>query len=58
MRRSCEGSWLPESSPQQARITSSSGLKVVAYTDVGVASRDGAGCGKGAVVDTDFDLQT
>ena len=32
-----------ESSPQQARIKSSSGLKMLAYGDDGGGSRDGAG---------------
>jgi hypothetical protein len=35
-----------ESSLQQARIKSSSGLKMVVYDEVGSGSRDGAGCGK------------
>ena len=40
----------PESSPQHARIRSSSGLKVMVYDGIGSDSRDGAGCGKGDVV--------
>ena len=40
----------PASSPQQARIRSSSGLKVLLYEEIELDVRDGAGWGKAMVV--------
>ena len=48
----CRTCWIrteSESSPQQARIKSSSGLKILAYGPMEAVSRDGAGCGKAKV---------